>query len=342
MKYEDFLTPTEQEYRIMRQGYMQEVERETGDLQEILQKMETQKEYLQRNNNDQKYNKIIDKLADNISELNSLIISNQSHFLRKYSQLFANDPATPQGEAISPIRHINENISIQPNTPIETPSINVPNNNLPPLSGDINIPIPNVPNLPNIPNFQSPSTTPNTDNNLSTETPNIPNSDSSNNNGNAISPEKDNQIAPTTPNENIDSTDQNSNAIPPKTNTMKRNCPKQSHFLFDAFRQVNVNLSKILGNFPHKKMRTTTHSPHLNKNRWHIAPPTEDNYILQSTTKESTILSEECQPKNVILHNQIDIIRLFLLYLMLKPNCKYLSSITTIANSQFDILLELM
>lgn len=192
MKYEDFLTPTEQEYRIMRQRYMQEVERETGDLQEILQKMETQKEYLQRNNNDQKYNKIIDKLADNISELNSLIISSQSHFL------------------------------------------------------------------------------------------------------------------------------------------------------FDAFRQVNVNLSKILGNFPHKKMRTTTHSPHLNKNRWHIAPPTEDNYILQSTTKESTILSEECQPKNVILHNQIDIIRLFLLYLMLKPNCKYLSSITTIANSQFDILLELM
>lgn len=334
MKYEDFLTPTEQEYRIMRQSYMQEVERETGDLQEILQKMKTQKEYLQRNNNDQKYNKIIDKLADNISELNSLIISNQSHSLRKYSQLFANGPATPQGEAISPIRHINENISIQPNTPIETPSINVPNNrSIPPLSGDINIPIPNVPN------FQSPSTPPNTDNNLSTD---IPNTDSSNNNGNAISPERDNQILPTTPNESIDNTDQNNNAIPPKTNTMKRNCPKQSNSLFNAFRQVNVNLSKIFGNFAHKKMRTTTHSPHLNKNRWHIAPPTEDNYILQSTTKESTILSEECQPKNVLLHNQIDIIRLFLLYLMLKPNCKYLSSITTIANSQFDILLELM
>ena len=305
MKYEDFLTPTEQEFRIMRQRYMQEAERETGDLQEILQKMKTQKDYLQRNNTNQKYTKIIDKLTDNIAELNSLIISNQSHFLRKYSRLNENNPIN-LGEAISPIRHIDENLLSQPN---EIPS-NTPNdiNNLPLDNNDIS-----TPNTPFIPN---------------------------NNNGNDTSP-TDNSLP--TPNENTDNTNQSGNATPPRTNTMKRNCPKQSHTLFDAFRQVNVNLSRIFGGLSHKKMKATTHSPHSNKNRWHIAPPNdEDNYTLQTIATNNKVISEECKPQNVLLHNQIDIIRLFLLYLMLRPNCKYLSTITTIANSQFDIMLELM
>ena len=49
-----------------------------------------------------------------------------------------------------------------------------------------------------------------------------------------------------------------------------------------------------------------------------------------------------CDPRNEIRHHQIDIIRLFLLYLMLRPNCKYMSRVAQIANDQFDILLMVM
>lgn len=48
-----------------------------------------------------------------------------------------------------------------------------------------------------------------------------------------------------------------------------------------------------------------------------------------------------CEFDEVCRHNQIDIIRLFLLYMMMRPTCRYLPTITAIANEQFDILIML-
>lgn len=50
----------------------------------------------------------------------------------------------------------------------------------------------------------------------------------------------------------------------------------------------------------------------------------------------------DCNPNDICRNNQIDIIRLFLLYMTLCPTCKYLPQISHIANEQFDILLSIM
>lgn len=48
-----------------------------------------------------------------------------------------------------------------------------------------------------------------------------------------------------------------------------------------------------------------------------------------------------CNSHKHIVHNQIDIIRLLLLYLTLRPHCKYTSIISTIANDQFENYITL-
>ena len=51
---------------------------------------------------------------------------------------------------------------------------------------------------------------------------------------------------------------------------------------------------------------------------------------------------ENCNIEKQLLHNQVDILRLLLLFISLKPNCKYLPKIAKITNSQFEVLLQLL
>lgn len=303
MKYKDDLTASEQEYNIMRQSYTQALEMETGDLREISQKMKHQKDYLNINNSDGKYVELIRKLEDNIKQLDALIVSNQSHFLHKYRNLTSGN-------------------------------INADNSNylgeaIPPIRRDTSTPNTNTPNTtPNLePNINIP--TPSRDNLDQNTTPTFPTLDDildnreDNNNG-AIPPS-------------------NENNAPNNTNTLKRNCPKQGNTIFDAIKQINVNINKFFGK---KTRKNSVANMQIVNNRWHVIMPSEIENIENTkngvnTTKNRTY-SEDCEPKKVMLHNQIDIIRLFLLYLMLRPNCKYLSQVTAIANSQFDIMLALM
>lgn len=143
-------------------------------------------------------------------------------------------------------------------------------------------------------------------------------------NSNAISPirsiEENNSIL--TPSNN-NNTNQTPSDVTPNTPSnqlisqikTKRNSPTKRYTLSYAIEQFNQKLSSL---FVYKKSTRTRV-----QNRFHNTPPVE------------------CEPRSAIFTNQIDLIRLMLIYLMLRPNCKYLSRIATIANCQLDILLGL-
>jgi len=117
-------------------------------------------------------------------------------------------------------------------------------------------------------------------------------------------------IDPNMGNRNLDNVE--TPISPIRQNTNKRNSPMQSSFVSNIIKQFTLN----------KRKKIVTNEP---KNRFH-------NIIT---------LHKKCEPHNILLGSQIDIIRLLLLYLTLRPNCKYLSRLATIANDQFDIYLNL-
>ena len=121
-------------------------------------------------------------------------------------------------------------------------------------------------------------------------------------------------VTPNTPSNQAPSDIAPSDQSPTQIKT-KRNSPTKRYTLSYAIEQFNQKLNSL---FVYKKSTRTRV-----QNRFHNTPPVE------------------CEPRSVIYTNQIDLIRLMLIYLMLRPNCKYLSRIATIANCQLDILLGL-
>lgn len=123
------------------------------------------------------------------------------------------------------------------------------------------------------------------------------------------------------PSEDLPNDNQESNIIdidtsptsPTKPIQSKRHCPQQGNSIFNAFRQIDISLGKLFG-FKKSSLPTS-----LNKNK---------------------PLPHECQPNEIIKHNQIDIVRLLLLYMMINPNCRFLPTICNITNAQYDILLQ--
>ena len=62
-------------------------------------------------------------------------------------------------------------------------------------------------------------------------------------------------------------------------------------------------------------------------------------YNIYNTYNNEDIHS--CSYQKRVIHNQIDIIRLFLLYLATRPHCRYCARISNVASLQCDILLDL-
>ena len=124
-----------------------------------------------------------------------------------------------------------------------------------------------------------------------------------------------NMSTPTVPNLNNGNIDNEQTPTPIRQNTNKRNSPMQGSFVSNLIKQFHLNWKKT-------KVKSNTLEP---KNRFH-------NIVS---------LHKKCEPHNMILGSQIDIIRLLLLYLTLRPNCKYLSRLATITNDQFDIYLNI-
>lgn len=54
------------------------------------------------------------------------------------------------------------------------------------------------------------------------------------------------------------------------------------------------------------------------------------------------IVIAECDRRKKIIHNQADIVRLLLLYMILRPTCRYMSVIANVANTQFENYVNLL
>ena len=163
---------------------------------------------------------------------------------------------------------------------------------------------------------------PNNTGNMPTETPTNPPITNTPSNNDAISPilsDENNMPTNEAPmqNESVPNTT-------PTQNTNKRNSPMQSNPISNFIKQFNVNISKMFGG---------------NFFQPYTYPDLERPFERRERHRD---FREHCDPRNEIKHHQIDIIRLFLLYLMLRPNCKYMSRVAQIANDQFDILLMVM
>ena len=308
MKYDDYARLSDENYKIMKQSYENVITEETADLQEILEKLIKQRKTLHSNNSGNKYDKMLEKLDNNIADLNSLISGNLSQVASKNSAFIPNYYGLRSkkldlgDDAISPIRSHKEMLS----------------------HGDI------VPTQPSTP---------------------------SDNNQNGNSDSNVPQNGTTTP------------------NTPKRNSPMQGSALSNIIKQLNVGANRILG--CNRKQRTinsnnlasqntqvssqnhynkTTQNPNNSQSQirpsnlsemnnifmpYPMTPPKYD-YMHRPPHHPRPNMSHGCKPHDIILSDQCDIVRMILLYMMLRPNCRYISRLCNVANDQFEILQLLM
>ena len=256
MSFNDFMILKDKDYAIMKQNYNQILEHETNDLKEIYSKMIEQKKSLEKINMDGRYDRVIEKINNNIFEMESLISTNTSNLI--YS---------PKNEIFPQTR----NLWSQQN--------NLPNSNegaISPIRSEREIEY---------------------HNNQSNIDSNIPNQN------------------PTTP--PITEGD----PIPPtnRANISKRNSPMQSPSVPNFFKSFALNWKK------QKKSILQDIEDNAPKNKFHNIHS----------------LHNSCEPRNILIGSQIDIIRLLLLYMALRPNCRYISRIASMTNDQFDILLNI-
>lgn len=308
MKYDDYARLSDENYKIMKQSYENVITEETADLQEILEKLIKQRKTLHSNNSDNKYDEMLEKLDNNIADLNSLISGNLSQVASKNSAFIPNYYGLRSkkldlgNDAISPIRSHKEMLS----------------------HGDI------TPTQPSAPSDY-------------------------NQNGNSDS-----------------NVPQNGTTTP---NTPKRNSPMQGSALSNIIKQLNVGANRILG--CNRKQRTinsnnlasqntqvssqnhhneTTQNPNDTQSQirpsnlsemnnifmpYPMTPPKYD-YMHRPPHHPRPNMSHGCKPHDIILSGQCDIVRMILLYMMLRPNCRYISRLCNVANDQFEILQLLM
>lgn len=349
MNYQDFCTLSEKEYAIMKQNYDTLILNETADLQEILQKMIEQRENLSNLNDNERYNDILQKLDENIKDLESLIVVNKSNISSKdllsklpYLKGLKKAKKLDEPQAISPIRsndeinRHNEMSGAQPSSPLSPNQTPSNNDAISPILSDENN-LPNMENSGNTPNIEMPDNA----GNVPTETPaNPPITNTPSNETNMPTNENTNMPTNEAPMQN--------ESVPnstPTQNTNKRNSPMQSNPISNFIKQFNVNISKMFGgsrtNGAQKKDTSPKKCETNNQNFFqpYTYPDLERPFERRERHRD---FREHCDPRNEIKHHQIDIIRLFLLYLMLRPNCKYMSRVAQIANDQFDILLMVM
>lgn len=308
MKYDDYARLSDENYKIMKQSYENVITEETADLQEILEKLIKQRKTLHSNNSGNKYDEMLEKLDNNIADLNSLISGNLSQVASQNSAFIPNYYGLRSkkldlgNDAISPIRSHKEMLS----------------------HGDI------VPTQPSTP---------------------------SDNNQNGNSDSNVPQNGTTTP------------------NTPKRNSPMQGSALSNIIKQLNVGANRILG--CNRKQRTinsnnltsqntqvssqnrynkNTKTPNNSQSQirpsnlgemnnifmpYPMMPPKYD-YMHRPPHHPRPNMSHGCKPHDIILSDQCDIVRMILLYMMLRPNCRYISRLCNVANDQFEILQLLM
>lgn len=375
MKYDDYARLSEENYKIMKQSYENVITQETADLQEILEKLIKQRETLRSNNSNNKYDEMLEKLDNNINDLNSLISGNLSQVASKNSAFIPNYYGLRSKKldlsdgAISPIRSHQEMLAHGDTTPTQpsTPPQTTPEQNQPNVT-------PNIPQGNNSNNFSD-----FLENNLGEILPNLnsPQTPSQDNTQTPTTP-IDDLPNPSTPSDNTQNGNLNNN-VPQNgattPNTPKRNSPMQGSALSNIIKQLNVGANRILGCNRNKKAVGSNNSTSQNtqissQNRYNKNTKTPSNS--QSQIRPSNLgemnnifmpypmmppgndfshkpphrpkpdMPHGCEPHDIILSDQCDIVRMILLYMMLRPNCRYISRLCNVANDQFEILQLLM
>lgn len=283
MKFDDYKILSDRDYTIMKQNYDTLIQSETNDLNEILDKLYKQRQNLIDLNQNHKFDDMLEKIDNNISDIESIIGSNQKiastkqsceipHYwgLKKPSKQDINSDNTNGNNSFSDFLD-NE----YKNNPIPTPT----------------------------------------------------------------QPSLDNNLAP-----NIDITPPNNNEQPetnlPAQNTTKRNSPMQGSALSNIIKQLNVGAGRLLG-------KKHTHNATLSKvdkegfgdlTGGFFPYPVPPDLPPHHKNKKRPNLGDGCEPHDIALSNQCDIVRLILLYMMLRPNCRYISRLSSVACDQFEIL----
>ena len=149
--------------------------------------------------------------------------------------------------------------------------------------------------------------------------------------------------------------------IAPQTQNkaFKRNRPMQGNIFFNLAQSLNLNKSY---NKTHKT-NSIDYNQKIHRNRFHNTEHIKDSFITSRNLyqdiehyenydlykhfktiphSDDRYHHKDCHPSKKLQYSQIDIIRLILLYLTLNPNCRYCSRLSTLANDQFDILLDLL
>lgn len=320
MKYEDSKNPSDLELSLLARNYTKIQEKETSDLKEILQKMKKQREYLISANETGQYDQILPKMEENIVDMERLIQANSKHLSQNYQKQLGEMPFKLQPKDIfSSLNNSSEHYN----------DFSQSNN-----GGDLNR------------ENMSPD---NSDRNIDDDIQNGNSSDNLNMNttdseSNGIS-ENDNSSDLENTNENM-VVNENSSLNNSSRNNAKRNSPMQSNFIFNAFKRFNVNMNRIFGrhsstnskwqkeNYPtFIKLQRPPQKPFPPK------PPYDRPYPERPLPPFNEPYPDNCDINDLCRNNQIDIIRLFLLYMTLCPTCKYLPQISHIANDQFDIFI---
>lgn len=169
-----------------------------------------------------------------------------------------------------------------------------------------------------------------------------PNENSTNipNNNESLSPNLENNLSnpvtdtPNTPNNNglpLDLVNNSDSLVSPptgktRTNNIRRR-PLRSNFFATFAKKLNLNLFNL-------NNRLSTHNANL-------VDKSQNQFKFNNRFHNVEILYHECNHVDYLKSNQINIIRLLILYLTICPTCRHHSLIAEIANCQFDIFLSL-
>ncbi len=237
MKFDDYKILSDRDYTIMKQNYDTLIQSETNDLSEILDKLYKQRQNLIDLNQNHKFDDMLEKIDNNISDLEGIIGSNQK------------------------IASTKQSCEIPLYWGLKKPS-----------KQDIN--------------------------------------------------------------------DEQSDTNLPPQNTTKRNSPMQGSALSNIIKQLNVGAGRLLG----KKCTRKVAQSKVDKEGFDelsegfFPYPVPPDYPPHHKNKKRPNLGDGCEPHDIALSNQCDIVRLILLYMMLRPNCRYISRLSSVACDQFEIL----
>ncbi len=332
MDYNDFVLLPEKDYKVIRQNYDDIMHDEMSDLREIYEKMRNQRQGLAENNVDGVYDDILKKIDNNLSDLGNIIQNNDSVSAR-YHDLKPQLPIFPK---MSRAQQSNDNVFSPYRSIDEINNHGQTNNNLGEIPmGEMPRQSPALDGTPrSMPNGSVPRNMPNG----FAPTGNMPNGNMPNGfapTGNMANGNMSNGFAPTgnAPPQTKRPIGDDGGIDRPRDNATQTrrviNSPLQSSPFANFIKKFNLMS-------PKNRAQTDAYEQGL---------PREQNYR-DEHLRTRPFVSEfrppfdggGRRPHNRLVTNQIDIIRLLLLYMALRPNCRYCSRLATISSDELEVL----